>query len=276
MNAVTLPSPSAAPASPLAKLLAYQLHDVVRSRWAPAYAVFFLVVTDALFRFGGGGEQVILSLLNVVLLLIPLVGLVYGTMYVYSARDWTEMMLAQPVRRRDLFLALYGGLVLPLAGGFVLGTALPFLWHGGVAAEHLPTLARLLGVGVLLTAASLALAFAVAIRFDDRVRGLGTALLLWIVLAVLYDGLLLLVAVTFSAYPLEGPMIALGALNPISLARVLLLLQLDVAALLGYTGAAVERFFGSGLGTVLSLGALLAWVAGPLALAYHRFARKDF
>ena len=28
-------------------------------------------MTDALFRFGGGGEQVILSLLNVVLLLIP-------------------------------------------------------------------------------------------------------------------------------------------------------------------------------------------------------------
>jgi len=93
---------------------------------------------------------------------------------------------------------------------------------------------------------------------------------------VVYDGLVLLVAYTFSAYPLETPMLLLTALNPISLARVLLLLSVDVAALLGYTGAAFERFFGNGLGSALALGALLMWVVVPLGLAYRRFARKDF
>lgn len=267
---------NAASLAPAAKILRYELSDVLRSRWALAYAAFFLVVTDVLFRFGGGGGQVVLSLMNVVLILIPLVSLVFGTAYLYSAREFTELMLAQPVRRGHLFVGLYGGLFLPLALGFALGVGLPFAWHGAAVAEYLPTLGRLLLAGMLLTAAFLALAFLIAVRFEDRVKGLGAALLVWLLLAVVYDGLVLLVAYTFSAYPLERPMIALGLLNPVSLARVLLLLTLDVAALLGYTGAAFERFFGTGLGTGLSLGALVAWCAVPLALARRHFTRKDF
>lgn len=271
MNAarLTAPLPPAA-----GKVLAFELSDALQSRWALGYAAFFLVVTDALFRFGGGGQQVVLSLLNVVLILVPLVCLVFGTAYLYNARPFVELMLAQPVRRGALFAGLYGGLLLPLATGFALGVGLPFAWHG--AGAFLPTLGRLLLVGGLLTAAFLALAFLVAVRFEDRVRGLAVALLAWLFLAVVYDGLVLAAAAAFSAYPLEGPMIALGALNPISLGRVLLLLTLDVSALLGYTGAAFERFFGTALGTGLSLGALAAWVAVPLALARRRFLRNDF
>lgn len=257
------------------KLLKYELRDALRSRWALAYAAFFLVVTDALFRFGGGGSQVVLSLLNVVLILVPLVSLVFGTVYLYNTREYVQMMLAQPVRRSALFAGLYGGLAIPLAGAFVLGVGLPFIWHGAAIA-YLPTLGRLLTVGVLLTASTVALAFLISVVFEDRLRGLAAALLLWLFLAVVYDGLLLMVAYTFSRYPLETPMIVLGMLNPVSLARVLLLLTLDVAALLGYTGAAFERFFGTVLGSALSLGALLAWCALPLWLAYRRFVRRDF
>ncbi len=257
------------------RLLSYELRDVLRGRWAIAYAAFFLLVTDAFFRFSGGGEQVVLSLVNVVLILIPLVSLVFGISYLYNAREFTELMLAQPVRRRDLFLALYGGLVLPLSLGFVAGVALPFAWHGA-AAEHAGPLVRLLASGVLLTATFLALAILLATRFDDRVKGLGAALFVWLGLAVLYDGLVLLVAYTFSAYPLETPMLVMTALNPISLARVSLLLSMDIAALLGYTGAAFEQVFGGGFGSVLAFGTLLVWVLIPLALAFRRFSRKDF
>jgi hypothetical protein len=53
------------------KILRYQTRDVLRNRWIPGYALFFMLVTDALFRFGGDGERVILSLMNLVLLLVP-------------------------------------------------------------------------------------------------------------------------------------------------------------------------------------------------------------
>ncbi|HXW97516.1 MAG TPA: hypothetical protein VEI47_08030, partial [Gemmatimonadales bacterium] len=81
------------------RILAYQLRDVARNRWVIAYAVVLLVLTEALFRLGGDAGRVLLSLLNVVLILVPLVALTFGTLYLYSAREFIEMLLAQPVGR---------------------------------------------------------------------------------------------------------------------------------------------------------------------------------
>jgi Cu-processing system permease protein len=93
---------------------------------------------------------------------------------------------------------------------------------------------------------------------------------------VLYDGLVLFVVAAFSDYPLETPMLVLTLLNPVDLARVLLLLTFDVAALMGYTGAVFERFFGSGLGVLAALAALLGWTALPFVAGLRGFSRKDF
>ncbi|RMH52156.1 MAG: hypothetical protein D6685_16880 [Bacteroidetes bacterium] len=255
-----------------ARVFQYEFSDVLRSRWVTLYALFFFGLTEGLFQFGGTGTGVLLSLLNVVLILIPLVGVVFGALYLYQAREFVELMLAQPVRRGELFAGLYAGLSLPLAGGFVLGVGVPFLLHGGGGT----TLAMLLAVGVLLTLVFVALAFWLAVRFEDRVRGLAVAVGLWLAGAVLYDGLVLALVAALSAYPLERPMIALTLLNPIDLGRVLLLLHFDVSALMGYTGAVFERFFGSALGTGVSLAALGLWLVVPLGLGLHRFRRKDF
>ena len=54
-------------------------------------------------------------------------------------------------------------------------------------------------------------------------------------------------------YPMEKPMIGLSALNPIDLSRILILLQLDVSAMMGYTGAVFEDFFGTYPGKIFSL-----------------------
>jgi hypothetical protein len=72
------------------------------------------------------------------------------------------------------------------------------------------------------------------------------------------------------------PLIGLTLLNPVDLARVMLLLQFDTAALMGYTGAVFERFFGTLFGIAIAGGALLLWTLAPLALALARFRTKDF
>jgi len=115
-----------------------------------------------------------------------------------------------------------------------------------------------------------------AILFDDRAKGLGGAILLWLACAVLYDGVVLLLITMFRNYPLQRPVLALTMLNPIDLGRVLLLLQFDTAALMGYTGAVFERFFGTSLGRVTVLGVLVVQAAVPLMLASRVFRRKDF
>jgi len=259
-----------------AKILKFQLHDLARSRWVLGYLLFLLALTEALLRFGGGGQRAALSLLNVVLAMVPLVSLVFGTMYLYGAREFIELLLAQPVGRRALFAGLYGGLALPLAGRFVLGAGLPFLWARPGDDSGSGPIALLLACGVLLTLIFTALAFLVSLLVVDRARGLGAAIVLWLCATALYDAILVFAATTLTAYPLERPLLILTLLNPVDLARVLLLLRFDVAALMGYTGAVFERFFGSTVGLGVVTAALVAWCLLPLLLAVRRFVRKDF
>lgn len=255
------------------KIFRYQTRDVLRNRWIPGYALFFMLVTDALFRFGGDGERVILSLMNLVLLLVPLSAVMLGVMYLYSSREYIELLLTQPIRRSELFIGLFGGLAMPLSAAFVAGVSVPFLLHGAATGAALPIL---LGTGVLLTVIFVALAFALALATEDRTRGMGLALLAWMAFAILYNGLVLLVVQLFADYPLERVVIALSVLNPIDLGRILLLLNLDAAALMGFTGAVFERFFGGSTGRMVTLAALSLWLAVPLLLGRRAFLRKNF
>jgi Cu-processing system permease protein len=258
-----------------AKVLKYEVRDVLRSRALIVYALFFLFATEALFRFGGGSAKALLSLANVTLLVVPLVSVVLGTMFVYNAREFNELLLSQPVSRSQLFGGLYLGLCLPLAGGYVAGIALPIAWHG-VDAGQGKTVLLLLVAGVLLSAIFTAIAFALAVRIEDRVRGMGMALLIWLFLAVAWDALVLAGANAFYAWPLERPLLVLMILNPVDLARVVLMLNFDVSALMGYTGAVFEGFFGGSLGLTVALLALGVWLAAPLIAGARAFARRDF
>ena len=116
------------------KIIRYELRDVLRSRSLIAYALFFLALTETLLRFGAG-PRAALSLMNVVLLLIPLVSIVFGTMYLYHAREFTELLLAQPVRRRQLFAGQFLGLAIPLSAAFLVGLGAPYAFHGAGASE---------------------------------------------------------------------------------------------------------------------------------------------
>lgn len=259
-----------------ARIAKYQLQDMLRNRWVLFYGLFFLLVTDALFRFGGAGDRVVLSLMNVVLVMIPLVSIVLGCMFLYGAREYVELLLAQPIRRPTLFRGLFAGLALPLCGAFVAGVALPFAWHREAAAGHAGPLALLLGTGVLLTLVFVSLAFAVALRNEDRLRGLGVALAAWMFFAIVWNGVVLLAIQLFADYPLERAVIGMSLLNPVDLGRILLLLNLDVSAMMGFTGAVFQRFFGSGAGQAITLAALFAWVAVPFLLGQRAFVRKNF
>ncbi|HJP58205.1 MAG TPA: hypothetical protein VJ847_14370 [Gemmatimonadales bacterium] len=258
----------------LGRVARCQLRDVARSRWVIAYALFFAAITDALIRFGGGGERAMLSLVDIVLFVVPLVTLVFGTTYLYNAREFVELILAQPVRRGAVFGGLYLGLAVPLSLGFAAGVGLPFLFHG--ATDAYAQLGALVGVGVLLTLVFSAVALLIAIRADDRLRGVALAIGAWLLMAVVYDGLVLLAVSLFADYPLERPLLAAMLANPVDLARVALLLRFDTAALLGYTGAVLRQVLGGPAGMLLALGALVLWAAAPLALAARAFARRDF
>jgi Cu-processing system permease protein len=271
---MTRPGPSSL--GVVARVLAYEVSDVARSRWLAAYTLFLLAATEALLRFGGGGAKALLSLTNVVLLLVPLVGVVFGAMYLYGAREFTELLLAQPVRRDALFAGLYLGLALPLAGGFAVGIAAPFLLRGAGDPGQWAALATLVATGAVLTFAFVGLAFLIAVRTEDRVKGLGLAVGVWLFVSLLYDGVVLLAVLLLGDYPLERPLLALMLANPVDLARVLLLMQFDASALMGYTGAVFQKFFGGTGGIAAAAAALALWVGTPLLLGARAFGKRDF
>jgi len=74
---------------------------------------------------------------------------------------------------------------------------------------------------------------------------------------------------------MENPMIALSALNPIDLSRILILLQLDVSAMMGYTGAVFKDFFGTSTGLIFSFTTLALWIALPVWYSTRKFNTKD-
>lgn len=258
----------------LFKVAKFVAGDVFRSKWLLVYTAFFFLMAEGLFRFSGDSGRALVSVMNIVVLLIPAASIIYGAMYFYDAREFIELLLSQPVRRKHLFTGLYGGLLGALGGGFLLGTGLPCVLHG--TAADVSTIVSILGVGAMLTAIFLALALLVAVRSDEKVRGVGICLGLWLGFAVLYDGLIWLVISMFADYPLEKATIALTMLNPIDLGRVGIMLRLDISALMGYTGAVFEQFFGSGLGIILTGSAMTLWAVLPFLFALRSFSRKDF
>ena len=79
---------------------AHQSRDVIRKRWVLAYALGLALAGDMLLRLAGNGPSALVSMLNVVLLLVPLISLVLGAAALYGARDFTELLLVQPIPRR--------------------------------------------------------------------------------------------------------------------------------------------------------------------------------
>jgi len=262
--------------STVGRIAVRQAGDIVRSRWVLAYVAFFVVATEGLLRFAGGDTRTLVSLANVMLFVTPLVTIVFGAVYLYNAREFTGLLLTQPISRSSVFAGLYLGLSATLIGAWLAGVGLPLVLRGMLMT---PDTGRavfvLLAAGVALTAVFSALATLIAVRVDDRLKGLGVAIAAWLGLALVYDGVVLIVVATFGDGPIEPVTLALMALNPVDLARVSILLQLDAAALLGYTGALFHRVF-SGSGALLAAGALTIWIAAPLALASRAFRNKDF
>jgi Cu-processing system permease protein len=257
------------------KVLRYQLRELARSRAVAGYAAFVLLVTAGLLHFGGGPGRALPSLATVVVLVVPLVCLLMSTSFVYHGGDFIELLLAHPVGRRPLFAGMYFGLTLPLAAAFVFGAGLPLVSSGALA-SYGPAVVLLLLTGVLLTTVFTSIGFLVALRVREPATGMGLALVLWLALAVLYDGAVLLAAYRWASYPLEIPMLVLMALNPVDVARVLVVMALDASAMMGYTGAVFQDFFAGGTGLGAALVCLLTWTLVPGVAALRAFAKKDF
>jgi Cu-processing system permease protein len=254
----------------MTRIIKYVFYDILRTRFIFFYTVLLLVCTFAFFQIDGDFGKVVLSLMNVVLMAVPLVSVVFTTIHFFNSYEFIELMLAQPVNRRTVFLSEYLAVASSLCLAFVIGIGFPFILYG--AWQPISTL---LITGVFLTLVFVSLAFFASVLTRDKAKAIGIALLFWFYFSLIYDGLLLWVIYTFSDYPLEKLTLTLIAFNPVDLARIIMLLQLDISALMGYTGAFYKNFFGSNLGILFSASLLMLWVLWPIFFAERIFNKKD-
>lgn len=257
------------------KIFNYQLRDAFRSKLVIFYFIFFLAFTSLMFHFSGEATGVITNLLNINVSFIPLLTLLYGTTFYYNSKGYILFMLTQPVKRTDLFIGIWAGVAIPLVISEIAGILIPFILFSDLQAAILIPLISLLVTGSLIVLVFLALAFFIAVWQDDKAKGFGISISVWLMMALLYDGLILGVSVFFAEYPLEMPLLVISSLNPIDLARIFCLIHLDASALMGYTGAVFQSYFQSVLGSAISLTALFIWTALPLSLSILRFKKKD-
>jgi Cu-processing system permease protein len=259
----------------ITKIIKFELSNTFRSKWIIVYSAFFLLLTFLLFNFEEDTNKAALSLMNIILIVIPLVSVIFGTMYVYNSIDYIQMVLCQPINRKSLFIGLYLGNSIPLAFGFISGVFFGVILSGYSFLGYL-SIFILLVIGFALTFIFTSIAFLIAIKVSDKARGLGIAIIIWLMLSVIYDGLVLFVIYYFRDYPIENIVLGISLLNPIDLARIFFILDFNISALMGYTGSLFNKFFGSSLGTLLSLTMMIIWFALPMLFGLKNFHKKDF
>lgn len=258
------------------KILKYSFFDLIRSRWSYIYFAFYLALGAVLLFLNNDLSKAVITLMNVIIVLVPLIGTIFGVMYYYNSKEFTELLLAQPLKRSTIFLGQYLGVAISLSMSLVLGLGIPFILYGLFKSNAIWDFSLLLITGVFLTFIFSALAFNMALSNENKIKGFGYSILLWLFLAIIYDGIFLMSLILFEDYPLDKLSLVGTMLNPIDLSRTLVLLKLDISALLGYTGAVFKQFFGTHFGLIVSIFMLSIWVVLPVFRIVYKSAKKDF
>ncbi len=258
------------------KIFKYSLYDMIRNRWLFYYMGFFLILTSALLILSNDFTQVLITLTNIILALTPLIGIIFGVIYYYNTKEFIELLLTQPVDRKAVFSGVYFGLAVSLSLSLASGVGIPLILFGVLNSSVLVNYIVLIVLSIVLSIVFSLFSFIISIKFDNKVKGFGIAICLWLFFALLYDGIFLIILMLFKAYPLDNLSIVLSMLNPIGLARVLIIIQLDISAMMGYSGAVIKNFFGSSLGSMLITLVLVLWITIPYYYMIRLSKAKDF
>src|SRR5689334_24574634 len=129
------------------KVIKYVMVDILRSKVAFAYTIFLLAISLSIFNLEDNSSKGLLSMLNIILIMVPLVSLIFSTIYMYNSGEFIELLASQPINRKRLLLSLYGGICLSLLMAFSIGAGIPLLTLVGTKAA-----AIMVVTGVVLTA----------------------------------------------------------------------------------------------------------------------------
>lgn len=258
------------------KIFSYELKNIARSKWTAAFTLLYFIMTQSLFMFESEGSKVLLSLFNFILLIVPIISLFYGITFLNNEKQFIELLLSQPIERKSIFNGIFFGLAGTLAISLLLGVGVPMLMNARTSNISTELFLVFIFVSILLTIIFTAIASYAAFRFTDKAKGLIFVIVFWLGTFIVYDALFLMASYLLQDYPAEKIMIALVMLNPVDIARLVVILQFDIAALLGYSAAIYQMTFGNAAAIFILVALLLIWCAAPFYIARRRFIKNDF
>jgi Cu-processing system permease protein len=258
----------------LGLLLGKELADARRNRWFLLYASAFTVLAvglcwlsvSGLARVGHASlGRTAGSLVSLVLLIVPLMGLSLGAQAIAAERERGALLylLAQPVGVWELVGAKFLGLALAIVAAllFAFGVAATTL-SGHAGTSGLAPFLGFLGLSLLLATATVSIGLFLSALARRASVAMGLALFTWLVLVLGGDlGLM----GTALALRLDADSLLLLALaNPLQVFKVAAVLTLHGGLeALGPAGSYASARWGDALGPALA--ALLAfWTLAPL------------
>ncbi len=252
------------------KIIKYVIVDILRNKIVLFYTLLSLIISFSIFNLESNTGKGLLSLLNIVLLLVPLICIIFSTIYIYNSAEFIELLVSQPLQRKTIWLSLFIGLSVSLSVAFLIGIGIPIIIYQPNATGFMMLL-----MGFLLSIIFTGIAMLASAITRDKAKGIGFAILLWLYFSLIYDAIVLFILFQFQDYPLEKPMILFSFLNPIDLGRIQILLKMDIAALMAYTGAVFKDFFGTTSGIAVTTIVMSLWIVVPVWISVKKFGRKD-
>lgn len=254
----------------MSKIIKYVIADLLRNRTIMVYTLVLLALSMTVFGMEDNAEKGVASLLNIILFVVPLVSIIFSTVYLYNSAEFIELLVSQPLKRQTIWMSIFVGLAGAVSLAFLVGVGIPVVLYA-----FMPSGIVLVLCGVVLSLVFVSIAMWASVRIRDKAKGIGLSILLWLYFALLFDALVLFLVFQFSEYPIENAMVAVSMLNPVDISRILILLQIDVSAMMGYTGAIFRNFFGTSGGMAITLAVLILWISVPLLLSNRFFKHKD-
>lgn len=261
-----------------------EITDARRNRWFLLYACAFtgLSLTLAWLALAGMGNYGLAgfgrtgaTLINLILLIVPLMGLTLGALSLSSEREKGTLiyLMSQPINKAELLLGKFIGLALALLAALAIGFGLTGLLIAfNTGGTDVRGFLILMGLTFLLAMASLSLGFLISAVVQRSATAVGLALFLWLILVFFGD-----LGVMGTAVVLRlriHQLFTLALSNPLQIFKIAAILNIrNNLELLGPAGIYALRTYGGALLWLL-VGLLLGWTIVPLTITHKLFQKR--
>jgi Cu-processing system permease protein len=146
-------------------IIKYVLLDLLRNKTILVYTFILAALAVSVLGMGGNTSKGLLSLLNITLLFVPIISILFATIYFFNSVEFTELLLAQPIKRNTMLLAEYTGVAFALSIAYLVGVGIPLcILCSGLA------MVTLIISGLFLTLIFTALALFIFVLFKDKTK----------------------------------------------------------------------------------------------------------